>query len=609
MESEPPPHNSARSSSPTQAKRPADLPSPPPQIKSEPSVTTERGATPNRPSQQPPEHTPPGDGIDPETLKVIEAMKNEHSLRGVKPKSKLEPIVTVTEPEPAPTPAPAPKKRPAPKTTAATKKGVAKKAPPSKKRKVESEPTNAASPTSAVRPSPTPSKTSKATAATKGAKTSKSNTPALGSSPPAEEAPEDDVEDDAASQGSDDDVFCICRKGDNHTWMIACDGGCEDWFHGKCVKMREEDGDLIDKYICPNCEARGRGVTTWKPMCRLEGCRKPARVSKTDASKYCSNECGEKFMRLMIEKSNSAEAERKMKAKNRRKANRTDNYENSLEGDDDEDLGPRGGALRTGEIKALATGVPDLNSFRRLGDGVLTPPATTSPTASSFPDTAKLPNGDIDESGEKFPLSYSLQPAETYRIQEIAENKDALRTRKGLLKDRATFVTMTKEQVVRYAERESLKPKDVCGFDSRLSWSDEEFSRWRDTKAGQTAISLQTLEPAESENGAAEVDGEDVEKPQTNGETKSDEDKMDIDGETASGKKLEKDSFCAKKRCERHKQWQKVALQTVRFDEMELADQMRALEREEREIRERAMLRWRREVGGRGEENTIEMIG
>ena len=53
--------------------------------------------------------------------------------------------------------------------------------------------------------------------------------------------------------GEDDEdggVFCICRGPDDHTWMIGCDGDCEDWFHGRCVNMRQEDADLIDKYIC-----------------------------------------------------------------------------------------------------------------------------------------------------------------------------------------------------------------------------------------------------------------------------------------------------------------------------------------------------------------------
>ncbi|EGD97153.1 hypothetical protein TESG_04567 [Trichophyton tonsurans CBS 112818] len=57
------------------------------------------------------------------------------------------------------------------------------------------------------------------------------------------------------SEDDDEDIdesalFCICRKPDNHTWMIACDGGCEDWFHGRCMNIDPKDADLIDKYIC-----------------------------------------------------------------------------------------------------------------------------------------------------------------------------------------------------------------------------------------------------------------------------------------------------------------------------------------------------------------------
>jgi hypothetical protein len=44
-------------------------------------------------------------------------------------------------------------------------------------------------------------------------------------------------------------LYCVCRRPDSGKWMIACDG-CEDWYHGECVKIREEDGDLIDKYYC-----------------------------------------------------------------------------------------------------------------------------------------------------------------------------------------------------------------------------------------------------------------------------------------------------------------------------------------------------------------------
>lgn len=54
----------------------------------------------------------------------------------------------------------------------------------------------------------------------------------------------------ADEEDDEDGVFCICRGPDNHTWMIACDGPCEDWFHGRCINMTEKEGDLIEKYYC-----------------------------------------------------------------------------------------------------------------------------------------------------------------------------------------------------------------------------------------------------------------------------------------------------------------------------------------------------------------------
>ena len=60
------------------------------------------------------------------------------------------------------------------------------------------------------------------------------------------EEDEDDFEDP-------NEVFCICRRPDNHTWMIGCDGDCEDWYHGKCVNIDLRDEDLIERYICKFC--------------------------------------------------------------------------------------------------------------------------------------------------------------------------------------------------------------------------------------------------------------------------------------------------------------------------------------------------------------------
>ena len=120
------------------------------------------------------------------------------------------------------------RKRPAPK------KGTASKST-AKKRKID--PVESIENSSPARGTPTSSRASK-TPAPRNRKRD-SATPQRSSS-----VVNDDEDED------EDGVFCICRGPDNHTWMIACDGPCEDWFHGKCINMTEKEGDLIEKYYC-----------------------------------------------------------------------------------------------------------------------------------------------------------------------------------------------------------------------------------------------------------------------------------------------------------------------------------------------------------------------
>ncbi|TID24106.1 MAGE-domain-containing protein [Venturia nashicola] len=560
----------------------------PPHIKDEPSETPGE----NTPAQTTAvkESSPAVGDLDSDTLAAIEAAKNESGFsfrdRSSKTKTSIEDTVPSATSAAMPTTEGQPtKKRPAPPRN---RKGMAStiKKPAAKRRKIESEPSVAGS---NVRRSATPNShngTLKTPGLRGGAggKQSASQTPA-GSSP----APEF-IDDGASEVGSDDssgEVFCVCRKGDNHTYMIACDGGCEDWFHGKCVDILEEDGDLIDKYICPACHEKSGSVTTWLPMCRRDGCRKPARLKKGSASKYCSDECGVLFMQGLVEKSAGGAgsagagnaASMAISRRNRRKANRADHDGNEGDSDDD-DLGPRGGALRPSELKALVLAAPNITSFRALGDGVLSPPATISPTSAQFPDGAKVTKGTTDP-------PYTLNPAETQTIASFEEKKVQLRLRRELLREREKFVGMTREQVQRYAEREGIKPKDVCGYDSRLAWPEETFDKWRKSPKGLAALKMGTLDVPETMvsamNGATPPKSEDgVEK--TIGD-------IDVEKEV---------QMCTRKRCERHRLWQKQALSDVRFEESTLADEMRGLEAEEKEVREGAMLRWRKEVGGAG---------
>ena len=139
------------------------------------------------------------------------------------------------------------KKRPAPKgDRKVEKKGTASaiKKPAVKKRKIDTESIDG-TPFSQRSGTPVSSRASK-TPAPRNRKQN-SITP-MNSSPALTSNHAGANEDEEMEEGAE--LFCVCRKPDDHTWMIACDGGCEDWFHGRCVDMNERDGNLIDKYYC-----------------------------------------------------------------------------------------------------------------------------------------------------------------------------------------------------------------------------------------------------------------------------------------------------------------------------------------------------------------------
>lgn len=219
---------------------------PPPQVKVEPTATPGNSV----PQTPVPITLSKGDSLtdvtsmakETEPPKHIAELKHEDSTLNAS-------LGALTPPKAVPA-----KKRAAPKVgSKPEKRGTpnANKKPAVKKRRLGSEsfemtPSSRRSATPASRASKTPAPHNrKQTSATPA-----SSSPAPSNTVEGVLDEDDDMGEADADYEEGTELFCICRKPDNHTWMIGCDGGCEDWFHGKCVQIKEEDGDLIDKYIC-----------------------------------------------------------------------------------------------------------------------------------------------------------------------------------------------------------------------------------------------------------------------------------------------------------------------------------------------------------------------
>ena len=241
--------------------------------------------------------------------------------------------------------------------------------------------------------------------------------------------------------------------------------------------------------------------------------------------------------------------------KNRRRNNRTDHFGNgsdpmdttqSLEDEDHEQTHLRGGVLRVSELKTLAHGVSGADEFRKLGDGILSPPKTVSPNEVA-------PKTEHDQ-----PVVYTEE--ETNYLLRVTEKKANLKQRRAMLDDRDKFLSLVRNRGKSVLEELKAKDnvKDICGYDSRLSWSDEEFESWRSSEEGQHALMTAVLGP-----------------PPATG-----------DGDEAIGR-----GVCLKKRCERHKAWYKLQQQEMAFERETVRQEMKRLDIEEKGIRDRAMIR------------------
>lgn len=346
-------------------------------------------------------------------------------------------------------------------------------------------------------------------------------------------------------------------------------------------------------------------------MCRLKECRKPARVKMDNLSKYCSDEHGREFMRRMTQhltrhlptKTASLDPLDRVRgaaAKNHsRDSHSVDgDAESIMETDEEEDhtgyrppedLGSRGGVLTAGDLKAVVQGVASVQEFRQLGDHLVPPPPVPAPAKDHDEEKENSNKMGLDLHPPN--LVYSVE--EETKLQKLRKKRHDLRHHREVLQARNKFVGLVRQRAKTVLDRLKQKEpkggwKDICGFDPRVAWNDDEFDEWRQSEEGMKAFQDDKLDPEPAENipsGNIDADGD-----EKMADADGDDDDGDDDGQDHEFAEFAR-GVCIKKRCERHKQWVKIHQQEIQFEEATLKQDLKHCEDEAAAVVERAVLR------------------
>ncbi|XP_029420761.1 nucleosome-remodeling factor subunit BPTF-like isoform X2 [Nannospalax galili] len=64
----------------------------------------------------------------------------------------------------------------------------------------------------------------------------------------------------------DTKLYCICKTPyDESKFYIGCDR-CQNWYHGHCVGILQSEAELIDEYVCPQCQSKKNAMTVLTPL-------------------------------------------------------------------------------------------------------------------------------------------------------------------------------------------------------------------------------------------------------------------------------------------------------------------------------------------------------
>lgn len=359
-------------------------------------------------------------------------------------------------------------------------------------------------------------------------------------------------------------------------WMVGCDF-CDEWFHGRCVDVAEEDAELIESYCCPNCTKKNLGTSNWKRKCLLPSCKLPALFEKNKVSgnvikrsKYCSPEHGVEWFKLNIEAHTH-----------------------------DTDDGLRNQAISPAELVAAIRGSGSLSRFKQLGEHIQL--ATPHSSQSATPADTRTPTPTPKNEDRDIYL-----PEERENLDSFESERMQIYSQLRYIENKATYID--------YAKLRASAQKTICGFDRKLVWDDEEWQNWCDSQEGQRALQeiekfklrqeekrVQLTAKLEEEEKAAASANTSDKKPKRGQRKRKQQVQVPLDlreiwqilGGDVDERENNDEDVCMleKRRCSRHSNWQYIRAEEVELDERVARNSLAKIEAAEQAIARRATAR------------------
>ncbi|PWN33047.1 uncharacterized protein FA14DRAFT_80806 [Meira miltonrushii] len=345
-----------------------------------------------------------------------------------------------------------------------------------------------------------------------------------------------------AEEESDTKLYCICRSlYDEERMMIACDR-CDDWYHTICMKMKDEQAELVDVFICPNCERSTEKRTTWKPKCIRNEC---THAALRPLSRYCSERCGIIVASQKIKAVNGTGSANVNGNEVSKAASRSTAYEKSL-AEKMLKLPRIASAKRREGIVIWTTEQNDARSNwlrSLLGESVAESIASLVKTESNGT-ASTLTSVDLEEQRSIILPQIEEIVRLNAQLQRIQAKRDAVNGGLDVLASRTKFFHLAEDRAstlepIRGEEIESSTAKTNkkggkakkstkssatnaesngtaanrgqprCGYDERLHWEDERFQNWSASTAGKEILSEEKPLDGRIDEGE-EVEGADI---------------------------------------------------------------------------------------------------